>query len=352
MQQAHSADRPASGRKLYNVQALRALAAWAVVGHHLVDALHNYIAKDRGLPNPSIGSFGVEIFFVISGYVMMLTASRRRLAPGKFFVERLVRISPPYWLLTIAAFGAIYSGLNMFGHKQATFDRLFASLLYMPYFNGAQLERPVVFPGWTLNYEMMFYALFALCLFIRSERWRMAAMIGAITLAVLAQFFSTSPLADYLGRDIIVGFAFGILLWPLSNRLVISRAVAAIAMSAGFALLIVCDATWLRDATHAELVVSFGALLIVAGALFLEKSGHALRSGWVIFQGDASYALYLIHPFALQAVGKASLLAGINQSVPGLILTLVMMVVAAALAAAAMHILFERPVHRMARKLL
>lgn len=347
-----SGDRPSSGRKLNNVQALRAFAAWAVVFHHLVDGLHNYLAPARHFPNPELGSFGVEVFFVISGYVMMMTVANRPVRPASFLLERVVRISPPYWLLSAAAFGVIASGLKMFGNKAATWDRLVSSLLYWPYFGPNGLEKPVVFPGWTLNYEMMFYLLFALCLLLRTERARIVAICSVMVVALAGQILTQSPLLDYLGRDIIVGFALGVLLWPLAARVRVGVPGAVGGVVAGVALLILCDATDLRAWDHVELVISAGAFLVVAGAILLEMNGIRWNARWLIFQGDASYALYLIHPFALQAVGKVSIVLGINRTLPGIYVTLAVMIAAAAIAATLFHVLVERPVHRYARRLL
>ncbi len=344
-------DRPSSGEKVYNIQALRAIAAWAVVFHHLVDSLHNYIAPGRSFPYPAIGSYGVEIFFVISGYVMMMTVNNRPSRPLPFLAERALRISPPYWLLTFAAFGAIFSGLKMFSQKQATLDRLFASLFYLPYFGPNGLEKPVVFPGWTLNYEMMFYVLFALCLLLRSEQARISAIVAALMVALAGQMLTQSELMDYVGRDIILGFALGVLLWPL-RHVRLGATAASFMMLGGLIGLFVCDTVPLRDWEHVELPVSLSAFLIVAGAILLEKEGIRLDARWLVFQGDASYALYLIHPFALQVVGKISILLGINRTLPGIYATLLAMVAASAIAAALFHVLFERPVHRRARWLL
>lgn len=347
-----AADRPSSGQKLRNIQALRALAAWGVVFHHLVDALRSYVAPTLSFPHPEFGSFGVEIFFVISGYVMMMTVANRPVRPLAFLTERLVRISPPYWVLTLGTFGVVFAGLKMFSHKEATLGRLVSSLGYWPYFGPNGLENPVVFTGWTLNYEMMFYVLFALCLLLRTERSRITAICAVLSVAVLGQFLTEDPVLDYLGRDIIVGFALGVVLWPLANRVRLSRVSASAAMIAGVVVLAVCDGTPLRDWGHLELAISAGAFLIVAGAIALEAQGLAIEARWVIFQGDASYALYLIHPFVLQAVGKAAIVLGINRTLPGIYGTLALMIVAAAVAAAVFHVLFERPVHRYARRFL
>lgn len=345
-------DRPSSGQKIYNIQALRALAAWAVVFHHLVDSLHSYIAIERSFPQTEIGSFGVEIFFVISGYVMMMTVANRPVRPLPFLTERTLRISPPYWILTLLAFGAIFSGLKMFSNKHATLDRLFSSLFYLPYFGQNGLEKPIVFPGWTLNYEMMFYALFAAVLFLRSERARVLAIVLSLLAALGGQMFTQSPLLDYIGRDIIVGFGLGVLLWPLIPRIRVGVASASVAIVVGVIGLFLCDAELLRNWEHVELAVSLASFLIVAGAVLLERRGKRLVAPWVIFQGDASYALYLIHPFALQAVGKVSIVLGINRTLPGIYATLLAMIAASAIAAALFHRWFERPVHRRARRLL
>jgi exopolysaccharide production protein ExoZ len=219
------------------------LAAWGVVGHHLVDSLNNYLARGRFEYMPRFGSFGVEVFFVVSGYVMMLTAARRELSPGRFLVERLLRIAPPYWLLTLVAFATMTLGFHAFSLQHAGVDRLLASLLFLPWFEGGRTAMPIVFPGWTLNYEMMFYALFALFLPVRSEAVRIAGICGVLGAAVLTQWLTNGPLAGYLGREIVVGFGLGVLLWPIARGRRVAPAASWALVSSGLMILLAADAT-------------------------------------------------------------------------------------------------------------
>jgi exopolysaccharide production protein ExoZ len=340
-----------STAKLRNIQALRALAAWGVVGHHLVDSLNNYLVRGRFEYMPRFGSFGVEVFFVVSGYVMMLTAARRELSPGRFLVERLLRIAPPYWLLTLVAFATMTLGFHAFSLQHAGVDRLLASLLFLPWFEGGRTAMPIVFPGWTLNYEMMFYALFALFLPVRSEAMRIAGICGVLGAAVLTQWLTNGPLAGYLGREIVVGFGLGVLLWPIARGRRVAPAASWALVSSGLMILLAADATGLRAGSHVELLVSGGALMIVAGAILLEQAGCAVRREWIVAQGDASYALYLVHPFVIALLGKAALVLRLNVTMPGIVLTLAAMIAISALAAAGLHRWFERPVYALARRL-
>jgi peptidoglycan/LPS O-acetylase OafA/YrhL len=198
--------------RLITLQALRFVAATLVVADH---ALGPVIAW-RLLPpwmtdfRWNLGGLGVAIFFVISGYIMMRTSGDRFGAPGAalwFAVRRFIRIAPIYWIATLIAF--VHSDHSLF--------KLICSLGFVPYITapGAAM-RPLVGQGWTLDYEMLFYALFTVSLLL-PKRTGLWAFFTAITAIVGAGLFLPSGLqssflgeiALFLSRPILLLFAVG-----------------------------------------------------------------------------------------------------------------------------------------------
>jgi exopolysaccharide production protein ExoZ len=155
-------------KQLYSIQYARALAALAVVLAH---------TGAYGSGNAfHIGSAGVDIFFVISGFVMWTTTASRAQTPADFIANRIVRIVPMYWLVTLALVIAAVCVPALFPRLKIDAGHVVASLLFMPSrspFNGELW--PVLVQGWTLNYEMFFYGVFALVLFI-PRQLRLAAL--------------------------------------------------------------------------------------------------------------------------------------------------------------------------------
>src|ERR1700683_54314 len=138
---------------ILNVQYLRAIAALFVVYFHARITLRYSLGSDS--PGSVFGGVGVDIFFVISGFIMWQIGAAKLLPAAEFLKKRLTRIVPMYWIVTFCMFpmpaisGTIAEG-NVIDFKQ-----LIASLLFVPW--PSQTFAPVYPPGWTLNYEMFFY---------------------------------------------------------------------------------------------------------------------------------------------------------------------------------------------------
>ncbi|WP_158747049.1 acyltransferase [Acidisphaera sp. L21] len=335
-----------------NIQGLRALAAYGVVGHHVVDSLKNYIAVGRFTASPQIGATGVQIFFVISGFIMVMTTMRRPITPAAFLQHRIIRVVPTYWILTSVATVLLMAGLHILGQGGVAPVQLLKSLAFVPDFTAeASMRLPVLFVGWTLNYEMMFYVLFALCLFVPVPTQRLWAIsVALLTLWIAGQ----SGISDYLaywGNDIILAFLVGILLCPLDRARALPPRLAIAALPVALAGLALPDLLpALGVAPHGLLVVTMAAGLLVFAVLSLERAGIRLPVGWITRQGDASYALYLVHPFVLQIINKLVLRLGLNASLIGLVGTVVAMMVACGVCGRLFHLWVEMPLYQRVRR--
>lgn len=130
-----------------SIQALRGLAALFVVFQHV-----------RFL---NFGAFGVDIFFCISGFMIMFTTEK---STKYFFRKRLVRILPLYYLMTLGTYLSLLLFPSMFQQTRHDFSYLVKSLLFIPFDIGSGAIQPLVRIGWTINCEMLFYLLFFHCL--------------------------------------------------------------------------------------------------------------------------------------------------------------------------------------------
>jgi exopolysaccharide production protein ExoZ len=204
--------RPAQpGTRFCSLQALRAIAAWLVIADHAL------IAVTRGdLSNPitpfawTLGSSGVYIFFVISGFIMVHISwddFGQPSAAQNFMRRRIIRIVPLYWLATV---GAIVF------HKALANDtvpdglpELLRSLFFIPYYAENVGWAPILRQGWTLNYEMMFYVIFAAALTLprKVALWSVAVALGIFTL--VGPVLQPGILA-YLSSPITLWFVLGI----------------------------------------------------------------------------------------------------------------------------------------------
>lgn len=283
-----------------SIQVLRGIAAFMVV------VLHLLLQTERlGFPEveaPTLAS-GVDIFFVISGFIMWVTTARR---PGKtagsFYRDRIARIVPLYWCIT--AFVALV--LLVAPHLPQTVvfspEHVVASFLFLPAVNPANGSyTPLLIPGWTLNYEMFFYLLFGGAMALgKGNMWlRAGSLVLALVLLVTAgRLLSATGIAAFYTHDIMLEFAFGIGLGGLylSGRLRRSRWWWLLALAGGLLL-----AFTSFDASRELRAVSWGlpATLIVAGCLFAPPLHLPLLEKL----GDWSYSLYLSHPILLSASG-------------------------------------------------
>lgn len=275
------------------VQALRAVAALLVVLDHmllrLVEAGELPIWWE-GFAYRS-GAVGVMVFFAISGFVMAHAdgEKRGRGAAGRFLWRRVVRIVPLYWLVTLAY--VLYRSLT---GVVVDGGRVLRSLFFIPYLDAAGEMRPVVGVGWTLNYEMYFYLLFATGLLLPG-RWGSRVVMAVLVLSVLLGSFlpQGDAWATLTTSPMLLCFAGGLLVHRQHMR---GGKVPGGPVSAALlvvAMLVLPMPTWLLASAFAPLIV-----WSVADAARLP--GRAWRP--LLVMGEASYSLYLTHVFVLGPV--------------------------------------------------
>ncbi|MBA3897949.1 MAG: acyltransferase, partial [Sphingomonadaceae bacterium] len=158
-----------------------------------------------------VGSFGVDIFFVLSGFIIAHVTARD---PRGFAAKRLIRVLPLYWLATLAVFAAARAAPALFAATDPSWLNLARSLLFIPYARPDGVVQPLLFLGWTLNYELLFYAIFALALAVGGTRASLVAvaLLVALTMVGLAIPPDLTAL-HFWTRPILLEFALGIGVW-------------------------------------------------------------------------------------------------------------------------------------------
>jgi exopolysaccharide production protein ExoZ len=298
---------------LLSIQYLRAAAALAVVLFH---AQHGII----------IGQAGVDVFFVISGFVMW-TVTAKPIGPGEFLMHRLVRIVPLYWIATVL----------MAVHQQASFADTIRSLLFWPYRNATGDVWPVLVQGWTLNFEMFFYMVFAASLLI-PRKFRLISLTAVLgVLAAAGLIYGQRPAifwtwANPLHLEFLAG-AWISEAWLRGGVLSRRTGVAMLLVSlAGFAI----SAFGTTPEVGRFIEWGLPAVLLVAAAVSIESSRGVPAIGPLKLLGDASYSIYLFFPFVLVTTQK--LVAG----APPLIVVTVTVTTCACLGVAVFTII-EKP---------
>lgn len=282
--------------RLIGVQYARAAAALAVVAYH---------ACQRVDLNFDAGARGVDVFFVISGFIMWAITADRDTRPFAFIANRVVRIVPLYWIATAVVIVASLSGLAS-GQNDLTASSIAKSLLFIPYIpEGGTYAWPILTPGWTLNFEMFFYLVFAGFLFSHSQ-WRLWGLSATFAALVIlgAVFPPSGAVFETYTSPLILMFLAGIWLAELIRRgLALPRIAAAASIAIGGAALLLVPGD-LGPVTVTA--VGAAAFALVAGVACLDHR-HAVTR-WKIPEllGDASYSIYLWHGVALTIAAKAA----------------------------------------------
>lgn len=299
------------------------------------------------------GTIGVDIFFVISGFIMWTTTETRQGSPAQFWLARILRIVPLYWMFTtiyVAAALIIPQGFYVV-HLEAA--HILKSYLFIPATHPTLgMILPVYALGWTLNYEMFFYLLFGVCLFVRWPRLRFALLATTFLLLVACglMFQPSDPIARTYTDPLLLEFLAGVMLAILSPALMRCGAPAGFVLIAAAILWV---AVVYGYGFVPERIVAHGipAVTAIAGVLMIEPAARARPSRLWLMLGDASYSIYLAHPFAQRV-----LLIAVNRTI-GITVLAPMLYVPIALIAGIVggvvcHLLIERPLLIAGRRLI
>lgn len=320
-------------KTIHGIQYLRAAAALAVVIFHAAEKTGHHFA---------IGAAGVDVFFVISGFIMWVISDRRAVTPAKFIADRVRRIVPVYWLATAVMVAGAMAGL--FPNMVLTPEHVLSSLFFVPAPSPSSGEIwPVLVQGWTLNFEMLFYAVFAFALILPRNR-RLPAITGLFLVLVIAGLlfgFDNAVMLTYT-RPIILEFVAGMVIgefWLKGRMPPLATGSALIACSlGGFALI------GLLRLPFDELTIGPLAVALVLGILSLEAHGCMRAVALPTLLGNASYSIYLWHTFAISVAAKAGSALGLDPMI-----SMVIAALSGALLGVVAYVTLERPLMQRGR---
>ncbi len=329
---------------LYSVQALRAIAASLVV------ILHTYVYLEArhlvpGVPSlVDSGRTGVDIFFVISGFIMVYISGNKfgqSGAPKDFLIKRIIRIVPIYWFYTSAMVVLLLLVPHLFSDgKSFVLAQTAASYLFIPWENNLGIIKPVLQVGWTLNYEMYFYLIFTLLLFFRKTFFLRSlsailfiGFLAGLLLPAIPGIFSIAT------SSLLIEFLMGCVIGTLYLRnTTLPTYLSVIMLLTGLAILI---STGIFDFSGIPRPLKWGvpSALLVAGAIFLEANRKVHIPSLFVKLGNSSYSLYLIHIFTINAVGKVWTMTFGNRYEIFIFVAVLLSILAGHIA----YILFEKP---------
>jgi exopolysaccharide production protein ExoZ len=293
--------------RIDDIQILRGVAALVVVLHHFAVITRPFSTVHSLLRYhylADLGACGVDIFFCISGFVMMtaIMTLRRdgRFSAVDFLARRVIRIVPLYWIITtIFAVLVLVCGLwqDPFANGlpvPLTPHYLLSSYTLLPsYMPGTHTIAPFLIQGWTLSYEFYFYVLICGCAIFCERPLHIAlalvTAIGAVWVTARALPASGLALQAFAANSIVFEFAFGVGIFLLSRSA--WRAPRLYTWLGVLGLL----ATVFFPAMQAKRVLLWGlpSALIVFGAVCGTRRTRVQR--FALLLGDASYSIYLVH---------------------------------------------------------
>ncbi|MDB5525907.1 MAG: acyltransferase [Rhizobium sp.] len=281
---------------LVSVQYARAVAALLVVYAHL-RGFGFFTPLDTG----EFGGMGVDIFFVISGFIMW--ESSKGQAPADFALRRLSRIVPAYWAYTTLLILLVLVAPQLTPKIVLDAPSVIWSYLFIPYTDTRGNTNPLLLQGWTLNYEMYFYVVFGLSLFIRHRLIQLGSIVLFFVVSALAGLFVEKDIAivAYYTSTMLLEFVFGILVNIAAKSRYDGWRLRGGAFLLGIALLL---GIGIGDPTAEPRFIMFGlpAAIMLFGLVGLETAVRRRPIKPLALIGDSSYSLYLSHPFVLSGV--------------------------------------------------
>ncbi|MFA4939359.1 acyltransferase family protein [Brevundimonas sp.] len=342
------------GERFYGVQGLRFAAATAVVVAHALDLAGTRLGLETVLAGETLedfGAVGVDVFFVISGFIIATTTRGQAGvgAAGDFLWRRFRRVAPIYWLLSLPILVVMARGGTLSPEVAV------ATFLFWP-FSGLEMTFPALGPGWTLCFEMLFYAGFGLAM-AGGKRvgW---GLVGAYAVMLAAGLVVAAPVLRFWGAPIILEFLLGVgiaSVWREAPRRLGRWAVGLAMVGFGLSLVVgyggIDDVRALNDPLNGlrrVLIWGLPSALLVFGVVRMERAdvapGRLARAA--AFMGDASYSIYLTHVLVIRALGRlfeSGVVAAPGDAVVGLT------VLASLAAGVIVHLWVERPVLKVMR---
>lgn len=282
---------------LKSLQILRFVAATSVAYFHI-------------FANPNFGSFGVDIFFVLTGFVIALVIQSNNNSYS-FAINRIARITPLYWLLTSLLFVLITIKPELFSVSivnSANIINFAKSLFFIPY-AGAFGVTPIISLGWTLNYEMFFYLCVWISLLIsKSHALKITFILITSAFFLFGNLLSNKVANIFFGLEIIFEFILGFVAYQLYAKKFLNFLTTKIFVVAAIAIYVFMAVIESYGIIGNRFIL-FGlpSFALVICSVRLESIFHnsqAYITRLLVSMGDASYATYLTHWYVIVFLRK------------------------------------------------
>lgn len=338
-----------------NIQLLRGVAALAVLLSHII----MFGNQKYQLAYPSLNDWvdylagGVDLFFVISGFIIYATTVRDRCAPKRipatlhFLYRRFGRIYPVYWVISLCLVGVYFYAPYLINSGAGNEVSLLHSFLLLPHETV-----PLLMVAWTLEYEMMFYIIFAFLMLLGGQFVLPGIIIWAVLGTLIGNMLpETSALMQLLTSPLIIEFMLGcVIAWgwqKIKYRKFILYSLSFLVV--GF-LVMFSPYFSINEPSSRVLYLALPCTAVVFLAVYLEKHKD-LKSGRIgEFFGNISYGLYLIHVPVISAVGRLWYLLGFDKYLPVEVMAF-LMGLGSIIAAYVLYKVVEVPSHQFLRQL-
>ena len=339
------------GVPLTSIQCLRGIAALLVVLSHALQSTRatfpgQFSALNGFFHLREFGTIGVDIFFVISGFIMVYVnheAFGQPRASIDFLARRIIRICPLYWLLTALLVLLLYFAPRAFNTLMFQPAHVVESLLFIPTSNSAGEYFPVLVVGWTLSYEMCFYLVFAILL-PTSLRWSLLLTGALFIVTTLVGYWKppAGPVTYAMVNPILLEFVFGeyLALWLLRGRILAPRAAVAV--------VILVLALFIAQIVAGPLVGrgllgrGLPSAALVFALVCLEHRRRLSLPVWLTRIGDQSYSLYLSHVITIAVLSKLWVALHVTAWLP-VDIWILLAVIFASICARTLYYGLERP---------
>jgi exopolysaccharide production protein ExoZ len=340
---------PEQRKEFVHVQHLRAVAALMVVFQH---SQFLYQKSWGGV----FGGIGVDLFFAISGFVIF-ASTMGTFSLREYLLKRCIRIIPIYWALTVLMAILILGAPSLFSATIFRYDHFVQSLLFIPTYSPSRPNEitPLLPPGWTLNYEMYFYLVFGILLFLLRSRTALLAVIACLFCALvycgailqpknaMVLTYTSPKLLEFLAGVVA---AYVLLYYP---RNLPSLGINLLLMALGWAFLLFVG---IVDQSYPLLLVP-AVFLIVYATAALDRLGAVRPHAFLKLLGDASYSIYLVHVFVLGTVKQVFIrLITVSDSSHQALAFVLTCLVLTACAGVLLYLCFEIPVMNCLRRKL
>ena len=294
---------------IVSIQYLRAIAAFFVLLSHVSEKNMGMFGGEMLHFWYEAGEFGVDIFFIVSGFIMSYTTQNLHQTPyafATFIKKRIVRIIPLYWLLTFVALAVFMVVPDKVNSSDNLVTVPLQSFFLFPVQQG---EAYLLNVGWTLRNEFIFYFIFSLGLIFSKNIGTFIVMMILSLLMLIPSLYDISHLHAYYHNflnHLFFEFALGMLLFILTQKIKnVPNLLSLSFIVIGFVLFYLLQSNIIEFTNIRGVDSGFIALMICFGFVFLEPILAIKPVELFMMLGAASYSTYLLHPFILSAARMA-----------------------------------------------